>query len=248
MKPVLFTARCIGSRLLQRGDMGGQTFRKRVLNARATHVVLSFLMSLLMRLIYLSCRKERRYASSALPYLQGEQPAIFCFWHGRMIMQPFCKPTGRTMSVLISKHNDGALITATILWFGIGSVRGSKKLGGAQALRDLLQVTERGGNIAITPDGPRGPFQQAAPGAAFVAANTSYPLLPITFSATRYWRFRSWDKFMMPKPFSRLLFIADEVQHVAATDESSLAQASSTLQQALVQITRDADAACGVPQ
>jgi hypothetical protein len=161
-------------------------------------------------------------------------------------MQPFLKPRRRPMYVLISQHNDGALITATMRWFGINSVRGSRKLGGAQAVRTMLTITERGGNISITPDGPRGPFQKAAEGAAFVAAKTSYPLLPISFSASRHWRFRSWDKFMMPKPFSRLVYVVAAPFSVTADTQEGLNAATAQLEQSLNAATAEADEYCGV--
>lgn len=220
-----------------------KSLSKRIFRTRAMHFMLSVIASLLMRFIYLTSRVEKRFPDVTLPYLRGENPAIFCFWHGRMIMHPFVKPPGRTMSVLISHHNDGALITETMRRFGVGSVRGSKKLGGTKALLDLFRVTEAGGNISITPDGPRGPFQKAAPGAAYVAAKTGYPLIPITFSANRYWRFGSWDKFMLPKPFSRILFIAGTPITATGEDEKAGAAITATLEADLAFITQEADLA-----
>lgn len=219
--------------------------RKRLLNSRAAHVIVSLLMSLIMRMIYASCRVTRSIAEDAEPYMRGEKNAVFCFWHGRLIMQPFIKPPGHNMRVLISHHNDGALITATIAWFGVGSVRGSRKLGGPQALRTLLELTAQGDNIAITPDGPRGPFQKAAPGAAFVAANTHYPLVPIAFSSTRHWRFNSWDRFLLPKPFSRIHYAVGAPIHVA--ENANTDATSALLESALIAITDEADRHCGVP-
>ncbi len=208
--------------------------------------MLSLLASVLMRIIYLTCRVEKFPASETSPYTDGKLPAIFAFWHGRLLMQPFVAPPGRSMNVLISHHNDGALITAVMKWFGVDSVRGSKKLGSTKALRDMLDITERGGNIGITPDGPRGPFQKAAPGAAFVAAKTGYPILPIAFSASRHWRFKSWDKFMLPKPFSRLIYVAGPLITVASEDEKVLAAATAEMEATLTRITAEADRTCGV--
>lgn len=226
--------------------MAKKKLSKRLINTKLAHVLLSGLASVLVRLIYATCRVEKRFAPEALPYLRSEHPAIFCFWHGRMIMHPFMKPRGRTIQVLVSHHNDGALITATMRWFGIGSVRGSRKLGGAQAVRELMAITERGGNIAITPDGPRGPFQQCAPGAAFVACKTGYPLVPTSFSATRYWRFRSWDRFMLPKPFGRIVFVAHAPIIARGEDAAAQAETTATLETSLAEATAEADADCGV--
>ena len=222
------------------------TRRKRFLSSTFVHVVGSFLFSSFLRMLYLSCRVQRQFPQSTLPYLRGEKPAIFCFWHGRMVMQPFMKPP-RPMFVLISHHNDGALITATMRWFGIDSVRTARKKGGTPAIRELLAVTERGDNIAITPDGPRGPFQKAAEGAAYVAMRTGYPIVPLAFSATRHWRLRSWDKFMIPKFFTKLVFItADPMRIAADSDDDALTAATAALQHTLADITAQADTACGV--
>lgn len=216
--------------------------KKRILNSPAAHWVLSLLASLLVRAIYATCRVSREFEAGSLPYMCGEKPAIFCFWHGRLIMQPFLRPRARPLYVLISHHNDGALITATIRWFGIDSVRGSRKQGAAQAVFDLLRVTEAQANIAITPDGPRGPFQKAAPGAAYVAAKTGYPLVPVAFSASRHWRFGSWDKFMLPKPFARIRFLCGAPMFVTEEEAAATAQ----LETDLTRITAEADEACGV--
>jgi lysophospholipid acyltransferase (LPLAT)-like uncharacterized protein len=227
--------------------MARRPLKKRILNSRVAHFVLSLIMSVLMRAIFITCRVEKIiFTAEAKPYAAGELPAIFCFWHGRMIMQPFLKPPGRTMSVLISHHNDGALITATMLRFGIGSVRGSRKLGSTQALRELFEVTARGGNIAITPDGPRGPLQKAAQGAAYVSAKTGYPILPIAFSATRHWRFKSWDRFMLPKPFSRIVFIVGPMVFATADSQDHIEATTAALETTLTHITTEADMACGV--
>jgi len=222
------------------------TRKKRFLSSRFVHVAGSFLFSAFLRLLYLTCRKQRYFPESALPYIRGEKPAIFCFWHGRMIMQPFLKPP-RPMFVLISHHNDGALITATMRWFGIHAVRTARKKGGTPAIRELVTVTERGDNISITPDGPRGPFQQAAEGAAYVAIKTGYPIVPVTFSARRHWRLRSWDKFMIPKFFTRIHFTIAEPIHLAAeSDDTACTAATRHVQHTLANITAQADSACGV--
>ena len=221
--------------------------KKRILNSTAAHFLVSLLLSGIIRFIYMTCRKEYHFPEATKPYINGEFPAVFCFWHGRMIMQLLRKPPGRPMFVLSSHHNDGALIVAAMRRFGIESVRGSQKLGGAQALRSLLKITDAGGNVSITPDGPRGPFQVAAQGAAFVAAKTHYPLVGVTFSAIRYWRFSSWDKFMLPKPFTRICYVATELLYASSDDHDAIFASTQQLQENLTAITAEADRLCGVP-
>lgn len=227
---------------------GKPSLKKRVLKSGPVHFFGSFVASLIMRAIFISSRVQYQFPQSVLPYLHSEAPAIFCFWHGRMIMHPFVKPK-RPMYVLISHHNDGALITMTMKWFGIDSVRTARKRGGTPAIRELLAVAHRADNISITPDGPRGPFQVAADGAAYVAQKTGYPIVPVTFSASRHWRLRSWDKFMVPKFFTRILFIAGEpiiVSTAPENEDAAIALGTAQLQEYLVRITAEADQTLGV--
>lgn len=136
--------------------------KQRLKTSHTLHYVLSHIGALVMRGLYYSCRVERQFAPELAAYHRGEKRAIFVFWHGRMIMMPFLKPPGEC-AVLISHHADGSLITTTMERFGIGAVRGSKSQGSSEAVRALVDAAARGLNLAITPDGPRGPFQIARP-------------------------------------------------------------------------------------
>jgi len=223
-----------------------RSFKKRLLSNPFSWWLIALLVSVLVRLIYVTARIEKQIPAAAEPYFSGEKPAIFCFWHGRLLMHLTVKPPVRPMYVLASHHNDGTLIAGTMRRFGIDQVRGSRNRGGAQALLALFKITHAGGNISITPDGPRGPFQKAAQGAAFVAAKTGYPIIPITFSATRYRRLRTWDRFMIPRLFSRIVFIAAEPMVVDGEADAAVAVATQQLEQTLARITADADRQCGV--
>lgn len=222
-------------------------WQKRMLkSSRTLHVVLSHMAACFMRGIYYTCRHTRRIPDTLLPYYRGEKRAIFVFWHGRMIMMPFLKPPGN-MAVLISHHNDGSLITTTMERFGIGAVRGSKSQGSSEAVRGLVEAAQQGKNIAITPDGPRGPFQVPAPGAIYVAMRSGLPIIPIAYSASRHWRLRSWDKFMIAKPFSRIAFlVGDPIQVAPQLNAEALAAAVADMKVRLDRLTAEADTLCGV--
>lgn len=212
---------------------------KRVLKSPAVQWLLSLLMSLWLRFVYATSSKRVEMPENARPYMNGEKQAIFCFWHGRMILHPFKKPPGRNMRVLISHHRDGALITAVLKWFGIGTVRGSSRKGGDAAIRELLAVIANGDNISITPDGPKGPAFIAQHGAAYVAQRTQLPLVPISFGTSRGKHFRSWDKFLLPKPFSRVVFVVGEPIHV--TEQDKVEKTSDTLSNVMNGAMREAD-------
>ncbi len=106
--------------------------------------------------------------------------------------------------MLVSEHDDGEYITRVIRRNGFGVVRGSSTRGGTKGLRGLVRAARRGHDLALTPDGPKGPRGEFKPGALAVAQMTGLPIVPLAVGASAGWRFRSWDGFLVPKPLSRL--------------------------------------------
>lgn len=196
-----------------------------------------WVLAQILKLLRLTYRTELVVHPEASSIIEGEENAIFCFWHGRMIVLPFYYPKKLPMHVLISHHRDGALIARLISHFGIQSVRGSSSRGVKEATRILEQLLYKGHNIAITPDGPRGPVQQAAKGAAFIAKRSGKKLLPVSYSASRAKRLSSWDKFMIPLPFARIVLevgapiTAQEDGDVRLSLETSLNQLTDRVDQ-----------------
>jgi lysophospholipid acyltransferase (LPLAT)-like uncharacterized protein len=131
------------------------------------------------------------------------KPFIFSLWHGHLLPLLW-HHKGERVSILISEHRDGELIARTAQWLGYGLIRGSTTRGGERALLALVRELESGGEIAITPDGPRGPARTFAPGALIAAHRAGVPILPVGASASRAWRLSSWDRFVIPKPFARI--------------------------------------------
>lgn len=116
-------------------------------------------------------------------YREG-QHIILAFWHGRQLMIPLAYH-GREVHILISQHRDGELISQVMSRFGYHSVRGSSTRGGTAALRQLIKLGRSGVDIAITPDGPKGPRYVAQPGAIQIAKVTGLPIMPLTFSCSK---------------------------------------------------------------
>lgn len=220
---------------------------KRFRNYPPVRWSIAILFSLAVRVIYYLNRVHYAFPESALPYLYGQKPAIFCFWHGRLMMQPFIDPPTRRMHVLMSQHRDGRFVSSIMRCFGIYSVRGSRSRDAARALRNLVSITTREQNICITPDGPRGPSQQAAHGPAFLASHSGYPIIAVSFSSTRHVRLRSWDRFMLSLPFGTICFTASEPLFVVnESDDATIRKTTQTLQLRLDSITKQADDYCGV--
>ncbi|MEO6192874.1 MAG: lysophospholipid acyltransferase family protein [Thermoanaerobaculia bacterium] len=136
-------------------------------------------------------------------------PFILAFWHRHLLLMPYAYH-GQRISVLVSQSKDGELIARTVARLGIDSSRGSSSRGGIAGMRSLLRKAADGWDIAFTPDGPRGPLREVQPGVILAAASTGLPILPVAIAASRAKLLRSWDRFMIPLPFSTVHIVYGE--------------------------------------
>ena len=118
------------------------------------------------------------------------------------------------IKVLVSRHADGEYITQVIERLGFTTVRGSTTRGGAKALLTMIKDSAEGTAIAITPDGPKGPRFTVQPGIIYLSQKTGVPIIPTSLGLTSYWELPSWDKFRIPKPFSKAALIYGEPIHI----------------------------------
>ncbi len=178
--------------------------RVKLLGKKLLLFLLPPLGSLFLRILYFSCRKK-----FILPKSLPQEPFIVAFWHGELLMQPFLYKKVRKehkIAVMISEHFDGEIIARVIKSFNFDTVRGSPKKGGAKALIRALRLVKEGYDIAITPDGPRGPRFSVAPGIVMLSQKANIYIVPFRYKASSYWELNSWDRFIVPKPFSKLTF------------------------------------------
>ena len=129
------------------------------------------------------------------------------FWHNRLFIIPwffrrYMRP--RVSVALTSASRDGEILAAFLARFGIGAVRGSSSRRGVVAAREMKRAAETGYDVAITPDGPRGPRYRLNPGVISLAQTAGIFVLPISVFYSRYWELKSWDAFQIPKPFARV--------------------------------------------
>ena len=149
-------------------------------------------------------------------------PLIFVEWHNRLMLFPYVlrrfRPETRGYA-LVSASRDGALVGDFIKSFGggFGVVRGSSSRRGAAALIELAECLADGADVAITPDGPRGPIYSLGPGIIFLAQRTGADVVPVALEFGSAWRLKSWDRFFLPKPFSKVRVIFAKPHRVAAT-------------------------------
>jgi lysophospholipid acyltransferase (LPLAT)-like uncharacterized protein len=185
--------------------------------------------------------------------LAAERRVVICFWHGRLMMMPFARRPfahlgSRPYDVMISGHRDGLMIAGVVARFGIGVVRGSSSRQPARALRDAARRCRDGSLLCITPDGPRGPRMRAAPGAVMTAELAHAVLLPVAYATTRRWVMGSWDRFLVPLPFGRGVFIAGPaIEAPGRLDEAGREALRQRLEDALNAVTAEADRLTGHP-
>ncbi len=146
---------------------------------------------------------------------RGDDAVILCLWHGQML-PILCAHRGEPATVLVSEHRDGEIIARILQAFGFSAARGSSSRGGSRALLELVQLVRGGHDIAITPDGPRGPRRRMAPGTLLIAQRTGAAIVPLVSHADRVWRLRTWDSFEIPKPFTRVTVLYDTPRVVQA--------------------------------
>ncbi len=137
------------------------------------------------------------------PLQQAKAPYVFACWHGQMLPLLWVH-RGQGIAILVSEHRDGEIITRIAKTIGFTAVRGSTSRGAGRALLGLVAELQRGNVVAVTPDGPRGPAGHFAPGALVAAQRAGVPLLTVGAYAPSAWTFKSWDRFMIPKPFARI--------------------------------------------
>lgn len=179
---------------------------------RKVHVVAAWRVALLWpvaALIKVWCRTLRWEFTEAdrVVMQDASQPQIVLLWHNRLfaISELFRRQRrGHRLSALVSASRDGAWLTAFFRLMGLDIVRGSRTFRGTQAVRELVRALQEGRDIGITPDGSQGPVYECKEGAALVARLSGAPLVLLSLNFENAWRLRSWDRFYLPKPFSRV--------------------------------------------
>lgn len=142
-------------------------------------------------------------------------------WHGELLLIPYAylryKKTPN-VKLFISEHFDGELIAKTLSFFGFGTIRGSTTRGGAKALIKAIKDVKEGSDIGITPDGPKGPRHEVQDGIIAIAQKTKKNIVLVEIKPTKYWQLKSWDKFVIPKPFCEVNYFISEPLDIAGLE------------------------------
>lgn len=173
------------------------------------HRIAIRIISLLAMLFIRSLHATLRVRHAGAANVDGTPQYILAFWHAHLLLMLHSRYR-KPISAMISQSKDGEYIARVLDWYGAESARGSSTRGGGTALREMLQQVRDGKNIAFTPDGPKGPARVVKEGVIYAAQASALPIIPVTFAAEKKKLLRSWDRMIVPKPFSRALFVYGE--------------------------------------
>lgn len=179
------------------------------------------------------------------PLWKQGQPLIYAVWHGRILLTPWANERlrrtrgARPVAVLASRSRDGEMVSRYVGRFGLQVVRGSSSRGGAAGLRGLATALREGTDVALVPDGPRGPRGQLQPGVVALAALSGAPVVPLSVGVSPARRLHSWDRFLIPLPFARCAVVFGEP--VPVSRDADRTQAAKEIERALDETSAEAD-------
>ena len=179
------------------------------LSRSIVQVILPPLGYLLMRFYWVTSKKKFHVTGE----ITQDQSIVVC-WHGELLMSPqayryFHKQ--QSSSGIISRHFDGEMIARVLMYFSISPLRGSSSRGAKQVLLEAFRALKKGDDLLVTPDGPRGPRHTISDGAIALAHKAKAPVLTVNYIPKSYWQLESWDRFVIPKPFTTIDFYLENV-------------------------------------
>lgn len=207
------------------------------------------LLKIIIKFIWKSCHVTVLGEENARLVCDTGKPFIPCYWHQQHV---FCawyllklQKKGLKLGFLISPSRDGDIPAKIIQSWGARAIRGSSNRTGARAIRDLYQIVVKEGVSPVnTSDGPTGPIYKFKPGAIMLAQLTQSPVLPMAYVARRYWELGSWDRFWIPKPFTRIVIAIGEPRYVDKTaTPDAQAEIANEMEQKLISLQKQASTA-----
>jgi len=171
--------------------------------------VIPLIIYVLMRIIWYTSSKKFHFITPI-----GDEQHVCVTWHSELLMSPQAYRKihkKHPASAIVSSHFDGSLIANTLSLLSIRPLRGSSRKGASKVLLEAFRSIKKGEEVLITPDGPKGPRHSMSDGAVGIALKSKLPIFVMNFKAENFWQLKSWDKFVIPKPFSKIDFYIQSV-------------------------------------
>lgn len=191
---------------------------------------------LLVQALAATWRIRVRGAEHLRALREARRPFVFVLWHSGILPLLF-HHRRQGVVLLISRHRDGGYLADLSERWGYRSVRGSTNRGGEVGLLGIVRALQGGAEVAVTPDGPRGPAQRVQPGAVAAAQHAGVPLLPIRARPSAAWYLRTWDRMCIPKPFAAIEVVYGAPLEVGP-GKDGLRRAMAAVERTLREVTR----------
>jgi lysophospholipid acyltransferase (LPLAT)-like uncharacterized protein len=228
------------------GSFPGMARLKSMLRSDRGRRFLCWMLALYVRLVRRTGSWSVEGASIPAAFHAANRPFIGAFWHGRLAMMPYAWNRRAPFMMLISNHRDGRIIADAVRHFGIDSIAGSTTEGGPAALRNMVRQLKAGNCIGITPDGPDGPAMRASSGIVAAARLSGAPVIPVTYATRNRRILDTWDRFHLPFPFSRGVFLWGEAIEVPEdADAADMERYRILIEERLNALTFEADRRMG---
>jgi len=183
---------------------------KRLTKTTIGKSILSPVIATVIKLLSLSIKWKILNEENKLKAFENNEPIIVVFWHERIAVMSKIWPMEKPLAMLQSPHSDGQLIAKAINHLGFQTVWGSTNRNAVGGIIGLIKKTKKGISIGITPDGPRGPALECSKGPVAIAKISGLKIIPIAWSTSNFWRLNNWDKSLVPKPFSKGIWVWGE--------------------------------------
>ena len=220
---------------------------KKILRSQMVQEFLCLLAAYYIRFVYLTSRWSVIHGDIPKRFWDKDKKFLLCFWHGRLLMMPYCWDMTKPIHMMISMHRDGRFLSDTVSHLGIKTIIGSSSKGGATALRAMVKTVKAGDYVGLTPDGPRGPRMRAQEGIITIARLANVPIIPIGYASTNSKVLGSWDRFIAALPFGRGVFVWGEPIEVPNTnDKLVLEKTRQEVEDAINAVSNEADYLCGL--
>ena len=168
-------------------------------------ICLSFIGRWVFQLLFFLNKVIIHGEENLLNLAKAGKPIMVCVWHGRLLFPSwYIRLKITNLHAIASHHSDAEIMARILKRWGYSLIRGSTKKGGKAVVLKMAEVFKNGGIVAVTNDGPKGPPRIAKAGSTGLAIKYNVSMVTITGSATKFWQMKSWDRFMLPKPFGRI--------------------------------------------
>ncbi len=171
-------------------------------------IIISFIGKWLFQIFFYLNKIVINGEEHLLNLINSDKPIMVCVWHGRLLFPSwYIRLKTTNLHAIASRHTDAEIMARILNNWGYGLIRGSTRKGGKAVVKKMAAVIKSAGIVAVTNDGPKGPPRIAKAGSTGLALKYNVQIITITGSATKYWQMKSWDRFMLPKPFGKIQLI-----------------------------------------